>query len=938
MTTYYVSTSGSNGNAGTSTGAAWATVQYAVNTASSGDTIRILAGSYSRFDVTKPLTIMAHDSGNRPYIQTNYHNIANSATGSALLADAAIYIKASNVTIDGMRIEDERAAAIVMLANGVTHTDITVKNCRLDNIAAVQDFDQSVKPFAARSPVWIQGGSGGSGKIARFQWIDNAIYNSTPRVTEGSGTEIVTFTGDVSDIYVSGSTWDNNEAINLNFLGNAQQSLWQPRNIVVEDCVFTNAYLTRGTAYKTTMCVYFDRGTGPAVIRRCLMYCEDWQTMGFKQNWEPSDAWGTGLKKDSTEIIVHDCVMIANRWAFMVGMKVGAAASVYRPIRGGAYAHNVLISAVGKESGYAIRTLVAYNLRFKNNVIANYSSSSSDGLIQSQTDPRDEDTQDTWEAAGNVLYTARGSTATTVYWGDDSYTAGTFKNGPQGGTGSVGKPVFANGLATINTNTDYSGYDLDDWVLAATSPGYKDAEPLTLANGSGSSETTLIVDDASYFHAGISSLGVGGHDIVVGGTSATVTGVDYENNTLELESAISWSDDDEIYYEPNTAGVYSAGITLATSSDTIPDPPPPPPETKLVNARFDAGTTGWHFSPDVDGSGTFDAEDGVATVTIDELGTTPQVYQYNIDVSSSESLTFAFWGSSGASQTVTAKLILHESPYTSLGLNETFALSPECAKYTKAFTTTGASTNARLQLIIGGSAGALILEDVYLGPAADLEGTCQEGGGGGGGGDETEQSLTVTSGGNDGLINDGAYYDTTDNYISVGENDGPLFTCGWWFETSEAMTTGDMVVTAPLGFYLGGTRAGATAMPTIRFKAILTGAFPASNAAWDALTFTTAYVDWTPDDWTSGDYVQVDIAPVIQELLDAGNIAAGSGIMVQAEQDAALGGGAITQRYIRAYDLGSEYGATLTITTSGAGDTIYRDWQPEWASEWGEGW
>ncbi|HEY5866318.1 MAG TPA: right-handed parallel beta-helix repeat-containing protein [Candidatus Tectomicrobia bacterium] len=51
---YYVATTGSNGNAGTSAGAAWATLQHAHDNASSGDTINVLAGQYyQRVTITK---------------------------------------------------------------------------------------------------------------------------------------------------------------------------------------------------------------------------------------------------------------------------------------------------------------------------------------------------------------------------------------------------------------------------------------------------------------------------------------------------------------------------------------------------------------------------------------------------------------------------------------------------------------------------------------------------------------------------------------------------------------------------------------------------------------------------------------------------------------------------------------------------------------------
>src|SRR4051812_7309521 len=52
-TTYYLSTTGSNGAAGTSTGTAWATFAYAGAHMTAGDTLEVIAGTYvQRFDIT----------------------------------------------------------------------------------------------------------------------------------------------------------------------------------------------------------------------------------------------------------------------------------------------------------------------------------------------------------------------------------------------------------------------------------------------------------------------------------------------------------------------------------------------------------------------------------------------------------------------------------------------------------------------------------------------------------------------------------------------------------------------------------------------------------------------------------------------------------------------------------------------------------------------
>jgi len=56
---YYVSNAGVNGSAGTSTAAAWQTLQYAADRVNPGDTVVVLPGSYAGFNLTRDGTAAA---------------------------------------------------------------------------------------------------------------------------------------------------------------------------------------------------------------------------------------------------------------------------------------------------------------------------------------------------------------------------------------------------------------------------------------------------------------------------------------------------------------------------------------------------------------------------------------------------------------------------------------------------------------------------------------------------------------------------------------------------------------------------------------------------------------------------------------------------------------------------------------------------------------
>jgi hypothetical protein len=115
----------------------------------------------------------------------------------------------------------------------------------------------------------------------------------------------------------------------------------------------------------------------------------------------------------------------------------------------------------------------------------------------------------------------------------DAYFASWGGTGNKANSGTYSDPKWAdaaNGDFTIS-----SGSSLEDagrW--------------LTQANGSGSSSTTLIVDDARFFwYSAIDSTG----DQVAIGSSAitrTITAINYSTNTITITPAATWSDNDDV--------------------------------------------------------------------------------------------------------------------------------------------------------------------------------------------------------------------------------------------------------------------------------------------------------------------------------------------------------------------------------------------------------
>ncbi len=98
-----------------------------------------------------------------------------------------------------------------------------------------------------------------------------------------------------------------------------------------------------------------------------------------------------------------------------------------------------------------------------------------------------------------------------------------------------------------------------DLSLQSTSPAINEGTYLTQANGSGSNSTTLAVDDASYFQDGTwgSSLAILTADYIAIGTvsnTVQISSINYRTNTITLSSAMTWSDNANIWLYKKSDG------------------------------------------------------------------------------------------------------------------------------------------------------------------------------------------------------------------------------------------------------------------------------------------------------------------------------------------------------------------------------------------------
>ena len=128
-TIYYVAMTGNDGNPGSS-GSPWLTIQHAVSTAASGDTIMVAAGTYvetGQIVISKNLTIVGAGAGST--IVNKAENTGDPSSGNNrgwVLVNASYTLSMSGLTLDGVG----KQISIAILSFGTA----TVENCEIKNI------------------------------------------------------------------------------------------------------------------------------------------------------------------------------------------------------------------------------------------------------------------------------------------------------------------------------------------------------------------------------------------------------------------------------------------------------------------------------------------------------------------------------------------------------------------------------------------------------------------------------------------------------------------------------------------------------------------------------------------------------------------------------------------------------------------------------------
>lgn len=124
--TYYVATTGNNGNAGTDPSLPKLTIQAAIDAATANDVVVIAAGTYAEhLYIAKPITIKGNNAGTAATAWANPETIIRPATTNftETAASALVEPTVSNITLDGIALYGDNNAlsdATPIIINGVS--------------------------------------------------------------------------------------------------------------------------------------------------------------------------------------------------------------------------------------------------------------------------------------------------------------------------------------------------------------------------------------------------------------------------------------------------------------------------------------------------------------------------------------------------------------------------------------------------------------------------------------------------------------------------------------------------------------------------------------------------------------------------------------------------------------------------------------------------
>ena len=539
MTTYYVSTVGNNSSNGTSTSTPFKNIQYACSVAVAGDTIKVMPGTYqeriwigtdqwSRADNSaqanackngtagNPITLEAYDINNKPKITWPFKNA---------VTDQLFRVQdRSYWTIKGLKFDGFWGAGIILVAQTASVSNLRFEENEIWN--QQNELERMGHPQGVFG--FFIGVDNLNYSITDCYVLNNWMENISPGVYS-SYDECFRVNGNAERILVEGNTIKNGMAIAFNCLGaiGTTTGLWgQPRKIIYRNNTVDGV---RNANYGSATGFYADRPHSDIIWEgNTALGCKGSFYFGYEPGWTNGTTY-------SKRLILRNNYANGRSGISMGAMYAGDTGDQHEDpwlIISDIYAsHNTFVST----GDYTVGWGLSKRTHFKNNVVAN--PGGSDIMLTAM-----DAVIDGWEADGNVYDRTSGRWE----FGQLNYYS-TFAS-YQSGSGQDANG-FA-GQALLNA----------DKTLKQGSTGFGQIVPLTTTTSAKTNSTSLVVADAGYFTDGYGL--IPGDRILIDGTiDRTVTAVNYDTNTITLNSSATWNSGVSVgYYNAASPGKFQSAV------------------------------------------------------------------------------------------------------------------------------------------------------------------------------------------------------------------------------------------------------------------------------------------------------------------------------------------------------------------------------------------
>lgn len=706
MTTYYVAKSGgSNTYAGTSLGAPWRTISYAMANVSDGDVVYVRAGIYyEAFAITADNLTLQNYGSETAIIDGGWSATTNPSfpvsmadAGSIKTEDGSLVsIRADGVTFDGFTLQNSPGRFITVGQSKTTTSpaipadDNTLQNLTMDTcysaalIVHSSDGNTLQDSTISRASFKLKI----NGAPPQAQCIAPVFSSNTTfqRLTldECYGEAISGYTGNYTTI--EDVTIKNNQKVCL-------YVNWSP-----------NTTINRVLIYWTDSWVQVNDQN-----RRGIIFGDEKEVTDKRR-----DNFGKTRNVNISNVLIVNCD---------TGIEIADSAS-FRP----ANMENVTISNCNilVRSGSSVNRAFLFGRYYT--LADTYARTWSNIIIQNNIfgGGYKDAVQTAYRSAFTITNNHFNTTPPT--WMNTDATTGDAgmvdEDAAIASTITVGNYYLAAGsqcidAGTLNTLTQY------DYLQAE-----RDATPdigFHEYDGDPAPSVTLVAD----FTLSATSVEEGTAVTLTDASTLSSGTIDTWDWDYKLVSAASWTNHSTSSTPANltinTAGEYQVRLVVTDTEESLTSTVVKALTVTaagsgdvgtctgniIANDDFASGTTSWSYNSGT-GSGSFAAGSGYAEVTITTPSGSLQLYQNLLSITEGTQYRLAFKAKASADRSISVFLFDHTT-IENLGVQaQAFTLTTDWVVQEYIFTATGTSSNARLQFRPGWPAGTVYLDDVCL--------------------------------------------------------------------------------------------------------------------------------------------------------------------------------------------------------------------------------